>query len=186
MGNESTSTTTIHAGKGFTLESEFNGQKIINVTTDKGGWVINPMSGSTEATDMPKEQYDVAKYSIYPGGLLANYAQFGAKAALVDSEKVNEAQAYKIKITTAAGTDINYFIDTKTYYLLQFVTTANVNGNEMDITYQYSNYKITPEGFAVAYDTTIDYGGQFQISSTVKKITVNAPVDATVFDKPKS
>src|SRR5438309_5300850 len=46
MGNEAPSTTVIVNGKGFRNESDFNGQKIIQVATDTGGWSVNPMAGS--------------------------------------------------------------------------------------------------------------------------------------------
>lgn len=41
MGNEFPSTVTILNGKGFRSESSFNGQSIIQVVTDNGGWNIN-------------------------------------------------------------------------------------------------------------------------------------------------
>src|SRR3978361_297906 len=45
MGNESPTTVTILNGKGYKSESDFNGQKIVQCFTDKGGWSINPMGG---------------------------------------------------------------------------------------------------------------------------------------------
>ena len=59
MGNDNPTTTTILNGKGFRNESDFNGQKFIQVFTDKGGWMVNPMMGATERSlcqTMPSNQ----------------------------------------------------------------------------------------------------------------------------------
>src|SRR5205085_10862401 len=47
MGNDVPSSITIVEGKGFKSESEVQGQKIIQVVTNTGGWMINPMMGGT-------------------------------------------------------------------------------------------------------------------------------------------
>jgi hypothetical protein len=41
MGTEAPSKTVVLDGVGMKQESEFNGQKIISVYTDKGGWMVN-------------------------------------------------------------------------------------------------------------------------------------------------
>src|SRR3954451_14808138 len=56
MGNESSTKTTILNGKAYRNEADFNGQKMVQVITDKGGWAINPFGGSTDAVAVPEEQ----------------------------------------------------------------------------------------------------------------------------------
>src|SRR5687768_11326152 len=53
MGNEMETKTTIVNGKAYRNESDFNGQKLVQVMTDKGGWMINPFAGSSEPTPIP-------------------------------------------------------------------------------------------------------------------------------------
>jgi len=65
MGNEAPNTTTILNGKGYRNESEFNGAKIIQVITDKGGWMVNPMAGATDPQALPDEQVKAGKYQIF-------------------------------------------------------------------------------------------------------------------------
>lgn len=50
MGNEGPSKTSVINGKAFRLESEVNGQKMIQVFTDKGGWQVNPFMGAATST----------------------------------------------------------------------------------------------------------------------------------------
>src|SRR6059058_6077097 len=98
MGNEAPSTTVILDGKGFRSESEFNGQKIIQVFTDKGGWMVNPMMGGTDPQSLSPEQLKGGQGQIYAVPLL-NYAAKGYKAEMTGQEKTGTVNAYKIKLT---------------------------------------------------------------------------------------
>src|SRR5580658_10088426 len=61
MGNEAPSSSVLLVGKGVRAESEVNGQKMIQVVTDKGGWSISPMNGSNEAKPIPDDIYKTLK-----------------------------------------------------------------------------------------------------------------------------
>ena len=50
MGNQAPVVEQLLEGKGFKSEIDFNGSKIIQCYTDKGGWSVNPMAGATDAT----------------------------------------------------------------------------------------------------------------------------------------
>lgn len=65
MGTEAPTVTTVLYGKGFRNESEFNGQKVVRVYTDKGGWAINPFAGGDEPQALPDEQYKAGEDQIY-------------------------------------------------------------------------------------------------------------------------
>ena len=86
MGNQSPVTEYLLEGKGFKSEAEFNGSKIINCFTDKGGWLINPMAGGTDAQAMPEELYKAGKDQIYVGGALLDYAAKSNKVELAGKE----------------------------------------------------------------------------------------------------
>ena len=48
MGSDNPSTTTLVDGVGYKSETDFNGTKIVQCFTDKGGWTVNPMAGANE------------------------------------------------------------------------------------------------------------------------------------------
>ncbi len=79
MGNENATKLTFLNGKGFKMETSFNGQPIIQCVTDKGGWMINPMMGSSDAQPLPAEIYATVKDKINIGGPLGNYMAEGYK-----------------------------------------------------------------------------------------------------------
>jgi hypothetical protein len=146
MGNSSPAFEYLLESKGFKAEAEFNGTKIINCYTDKGGWSINPMAGGVDAQAMPDDAYKSGKDQIYFGGSLVNYAAKGNKVELAGKEGNN----YKLKVTNA-GTETDYFIDTSSYLLNKTIAKAEFMGQAIDITNSYSNYKKTDFGIVVPY-----------------------------------
>ncbi|HLY71510.1 MAG TPA: hypothetical protein VKR53_17365 [Puia sp.] len=184
MGNEAPSMVTILNGKGYKSESEFNGQKIITAVTDKGGWMINPMAGANDATVLPVDQVKGYKEQLYIGGPLINYAANGYKAELQGQEKVGSVNAYKIKLTSKDSVETTYYIDPTTYYPIKSLRHGSMMGQDVEISVTMSNYKKTDGGLVAPYSVDMDFGGQFQISTTVKKIELNKPVDPKIFDMP--
>ena len=181
QGNEAPSTITILNGKGYRLESEFNGQKIIQVYTDKGGWTVNPMAGANEPQSLPEEQYKAGKDQIDVGGPLFDYSNKGNKVELQGKEE----GAFKLKVTNRDKISTIFFIDPSTYYITKAVTTGTMMGQEMEITRSYSNFQKTDYGYVLPFTIDISYGGSFNVTSTVKKVQVNKEVDAKIFDMPK-
>lgn len=182
MGNEAPTTTTILNGKGYRNESEFNGQKIVQVYTDKSGWMVNPMAGAADPQAMPDEQLKSGQEQIFAVPLL-DYASRGGKAELLGQEKVGNVNAYKVKITTAGGATTYYF-DPATYYIIQAVRQAEMMGQQMDITITNSDFKKTDYGWVVPQNIAMNMGGQFSMTMKMKNIEINKDVDSKIFDMP--
>lgn len=180
MGNQAPNTVTILDGKGYKSELDFNGQKVVQVFTDKGGWMINPLMGSTTPTPIPAEQLKGAKDQIAVAGPLFNYSEKGSKAELLGKEDVNGVNAFKIKLTNKEGFVSTYFIDPSNYYIIKAAMTQNAQGQEMETNMFFSDYKKTDFGFVVPYSIEIQLP-QFTLKSTTKKVEVNKPVDENIF-----
>jgi outer membrane lipoprotein-sorting protein len=182
MGGEGPSTITILNGKGYRIDSEVNGNKITQVYTDKGGWAINPFMGSTTPQAVPEDVYKQNKDRLDVGGPLFNYAAKGSKVVLDGGE----AGAYKLKVTTADSTEMELYIDSATYNLVKLTSSASMMGQTMEITTTFSDFKKSDFGVVYPYTTEISFGGQFDITSKVKKLDINPEVDPAIFEMPKS
>ncbi|MEJ7770110.1 MAG: hypothetical protein WKF89_19990 [Chitinophagaceae bacterium] len=180
MGNQAPSKTTILNGKGFKNEVDFNGQKIVQCVTDKGGWSINPMSGSTTATQMPEEQLKAAQEQLNIGGPLFNYTEKGNKIELLGNEDIQGVIAFKLKVVTKSNVETTFFIDPKSYYVLKSVSKQNMNGQGMEATANFSDYKKTDYGYVVPFTTELQLP-QFTIKSNTTKVEINKPVDENFF-----
>lgn len=182
MGNESSSTTVIVNGVGAKTKTDFNGQAMVQCYTAKGGWAINPMGGSSEATPMPEDQYKAGKSQIYIEEPYMDYAAKGNKVELVDKEKLQNADVYKIKVTTPENRTTFYYIDANTYLVVQTSTSADMMGQTTEVVSKFSNYEKTDVGYVIPKTTTVSYGDQFSLTMKVKKVEINKQIDPSVFD----
>jgi len=184
MGSDAPSTTVIVNGKGFRSESEFNGQKIIQVYTDKGGWMINPMMGGSDPQPIPAEQLKDAQDQIYVVPFL-DYPARGSKAELLGQEKLGTVNAYKVKLTSKDSAATTYYFDPATYYIVQAVRSGEMMGQQVDVTTSYSDFKKTDYGWVVPQAMEINMGGQFSLTAKVNKVEVNPTIDASIFEMKK-
>jgi outer membrane lipoprotein-sorting protein len=182
MGNESLSKITILNGKGIKTISDVMGQSMIQCYTDKSGWMINPMGGSSDPAPMSDEQYKAGKSSIYIGESFVDYATKGNKVELLGKEKVNNVDAFKLKVTTKDSVSSVYYIDPATYYIIQTTLVANMMGQQMEIISTMHDYKKTDFGYVLPYSYEINYGGQFSLTMKLKKVEFNQPVDPKIFE----
>jgi hypothetical protein len=183
MGNEAPATVVILNGKGFRSEAEVMGSKMIQVYTEKGGWMVNPMMGATDPQEIPAEQAKMGQGQIYVVPLL-NYAANGSKAEYLGQEKLGSVNAYKVKLTDKNNEVTTYYFDPATYYLVQTIRSAEMMGQKVDVTTTFADFKKTDYGWVVPQTLEINMG-QFAITSKLKNIEVNLPVDAAVFEMKK-
>jgi len=184
MGNESPTKTYIVNGKNYRSESDFGGQTMVQVVNDKSGWAIVPFGGSPDPAAMTDDQFKSSADQVYAADPLADYAVNGAKVELLGQEKVNNANAYKIKYTNKFGIETTYYIDPSTYYIIQSVKQAEVMGQSVTVTTTYSNYQKTDFGVFMPYTTNVDMG-QFALTVNTKKVEVNKEIDPKIFEMPK-
>lgn len=182
MGMEFPTKTTVLVGKGFRSESTVNGTDIVQVITDTSGWMLNPMTGQTEATPMPADAVKLGRSSYEVGGDLFNFKDKGFSDSLAGREMVDNVNAYKIKLSKA-DLEIVYYIDPTTYYLLKTDTKASVGGQDVNSTTTFSNYKKTDFGFTVPYTMGISNNG-FDITLNYSKVEINKDVDPKIFLMP--
>ncbi|HWE86149.1 MAG TPA: hypothetical protein VG267_14500 [Terracidiphilus sp.] len=181
MGNEVAGTTVIVDGVGYRSDMDFNGTKIIQSYNDKGGWQVNPMAGGSDPAPVSDDEYKMAKDQIYIGGPLFDYAAKGNKVQLVSSD----ADTYKVKVTTKDNVDTTYTFDPKTYLLKTTIRKGQMQGQDVDITTTYSDYRKTDVGYLMPYAMDLDFGGQFQLSIAIKKVELNKTIDPAIFEMPK-
>jgi len=178
-GSDAPSTTHILNGKAFKSETDFNGSKIVNCITDKGGWAINPMAGQSSPTAMSADQAKAAKGSFQVGGPLFDYAAKGYKVEMAGKDSAD----YKLKVTTS-GVSITYYINARTYLIDKMVNTVNANGQDLEITTAFRDYKKSDIGFVMPYTQEVTYP-QFSVTISHTKVEFNKPVDPAIFEMPK-
>jgi outer membrane lipoprotein-sorting protein len=175
MGNTLSGTVNLLVGKGYKREMEANGQKIIQCVTDSSGWVLNPMTGSTTAQPMSKDEYNMNKDVLQIGAPLINYAANGSKVELVGKETLDSSSVYKLKLTDKDNNETDFYIDANTYYLVK--TTKTLEEADMDITTTFSNYQKTDIGYVMPFATTVSMSNGVTVNTTITKVVVNQEID---------
>lgn len=183
-GADATGSIVIVNGKGYRNESDWGGQKVIQVYTDKSGWAQNPFMGNNDPQALPDEVYKMGQYQIYVVPLL-DYTSRGGKVELLGQEQVGNVNAHKLKLTDANGLASTYYFDPTTYYLVKSVTPVDFGGQKTDVTSTYADYMKTDAGWVYAQNIGIDFGGQFNMTSKVNKVEINGTVDPVVFEMKK-
>lgn len=97
------------------LEIQFSGKTAVQVFDGVSGWKLRPYLGRTNWDAYTTEE--VRQAAAEPGidGYLIDYAAKGAHVELVGSEKVENQNAYKLKVTLRDGTVRHVWVDTKTF-----------------------------------------------------------------------
>jgi hypothetical protein len=176
-GQDAPSTTYILAGKGYRSEMDFGGQKMIQAVNAAGGWQITP--GGDAAQPMPAEQAKMSQGQYVIGGILTNYAAQGYKLELIGKDTAD----YKLKMTTSSG-GITFYINMKTYLIDKEVINSSMGGQDFEINITFSDYRKTDSGYILAFNSTLVVP-QATLMTTVSKVTVNTPIDPTIFNMPK-
>ena len=144
-------------GKGTRVDIDLNGQQIIQVITDKGGWTVNPLAGIASAQVIPEQQFIESKDQLEFTPLV-DYKAKGHKAELVGKEILNNADVYKINFTTKDNIITTYFFDASNFYVLKTIRKASSAAGTTEVTTSFSDFRKTDYGVIIPYTSAIDYG----------------------------
>lgn len=191
MGNEVAVKVTKVQGKLFRNDFEFGGTSGYTIVTPAEGWSYIPMR-SQKVEPIPAERLKTMQADLDIPGPLVDYAAKGNKAELAGKEDVDGNEAYKIKLTLAAGKEITYYIDTKTNLLIQtkqmsagIGARGNANGGqEKEVVTNYSDYKAV-DGIMFAHTMSTAGSGPAVGSMTFDKIELNPKIEDSQFKPSK-
>lgn len=186
-GADASGAITVVNGKGYRNESDWGGQKVIQVYTDKSGWTQNPFTGQNDPTALPDEAYKMGQYQIYLVPLL-DYASHGDKIELLGQERIGGGagpNTYKVKVSNASGMASTYYFDVANYLPIQSITSLDFAGQKTDVTTTYSDYVKSNTGWLYPQTVGIDFGGNFSMTSKISKVDINGTVDPGIFEMKK-
>jgi hypothetical protein len=171
------------------LEMEIQGVKIIMSTDGKTGWIINPMTGSSDAQDLPPDMItsmvadgmrdpDVNWYNPF-----LNWKEKGTRIDLIGKEDMNGTPVYNLKLTFKDNQVVNYYVDASKFVVLKKKSTETAQGQTYEQETRYSDFRDF-EGILGPAKTETLINGQVGTVSIVDKYEFDMPVDESVFKKP--
>jgi hypothetical protein len=100
--------------KGMRVDAEFQGNKIIDITTPTKGWAQNPLAGKAALSPITEDEL---KQKLDELDMQDPFVDYKAKGSVIESLGKDEEDGneyFKIKMTTKNGNEKTYFFDTKT------------------------------------------------------------------------
>lgn len=161
--------------KGMRMDLEIMGTSNYQLANETKGWVFMPIQQMDSPQEMPAEQFKSIKSQMDVQGALFNYKDKGYTVEYVSTDKVDGADAWKLKVVKNGETSF-YFIDTKTNLLVKTSATREADGQSMEIETLYKDYKKNADGFMFAYTFNTTQG-----NIVYDKISTNIPVDEKIF-----
>ena len=161
---------------GMRIDISVMGTENYQIITPAKGTVFMPVQGMSAPTAMPDDQFKAIQPQLDLQGVLVDYKNKGTTVELLGNEKVDGEDCYNIKVTSSSGVVTNYFISAKTFFIIKTSGKRLMNGEEVDVTTSYSNYKQNGDGFLFPYSTT-----NMQGTTDYSKIDTNVPVDESIF-----
>ena len=170
-------TMTVSHLKGMRVDIEIMGTSNYQILTPEKGFMFFPIQQMTEPKELDAETVKAGQSQLDVQGPLFNYKEKGNTVEYVATEKVDGADAYKLKLTGKSGKTSYYFIDTKSNRIVKTTgKSKGPDGGEVDVETMFSDYKQTADGYWFAYSTTTPQG-----PIVFDKIETNVKVDENIF-----
>lgn len=161
---------------GVRMDLDITGSENYQLLNDKTGWIFFPVMGMTEPREMEAPVYKTSVHQLDVQGALVNYKEKGISVQLVGKEKVNGADAHKLKVIFKNGHSATYYIDEKTSHHVKTVSRSFLNGNDAEVEITFNDFKQNADGYWFPYSITNSQG-----TIIYDKIETNIALDPKLF-----
>jgi hypothetical protein len=169
-------TQTVLHQKGNRQDILVMGMKGFMIMTPTAGWKFEPYNGQAAPEPMTPEDVAENQSELDVQGVLIDYAAKGHTVEYIGKDDVEGTDCFKMKVNLKGGKSDTYFFDAKSYLLIRTISKQKSNGQEMEITTNFSNYEKQPEGILVAKSIGLPFG-----ELNITKVTINPAVDENIF-----
>ncbi len=179
MGMEIPLTILVKKPNKVRITQEFNGMEIIIAFDGAKGYMVNPMTGSTDPVELPAEQLGgVQEYNMFRDSFMDGFK--AGRVTLEGEEAVEGKPTFKIKITSETGTATTIFIDKESYLTVKSAQTVNQMGQEMEVE-SYVRERREVNGIKFGTVITNFVNGAEMGGMNLEKIEFDTPIDDSVF-----
>jgi hypothetical protein len=168
------------------VREEFVIQNLTGVNAYDGntGWKIEPWQGKKDPEALGEEELKSIVEDADFDGPLVDWKKKGNKLEYLGHDDVEGTDTYKLKVTTASGTEFTYYIDSEYNVPIKIDTRRTIRGTEREYETVVGDYKKV-NGVYVPYSFESSAKGSPNASKTVfGKIEANVPINDVRFHKP--
>lgn len=166
------------------LEFTVQGLTAVQAYDGKTAWQVMPFMGKKDPEVMTADEQKEMEDQADMDGAIVDYKSKGNQVEMVGKEKVEGADAIKLKVTLK-NADVKYvYLDADNYLEVKEEMKRTVRGSEQEIETTMGDYKEV-EGVMMAFSfASAIKGHQEKQSVTVEKVEVNVPLEDSLFKMP--
>ena len=167
------------------VEIAFANDTAVQVYDGANGWKLRPYLGRRMVEPYSPEELKSAAYESDVDGPLVDYAGKGSKVELEGVEKVENQDAYKLKIIMKGGLAEHVWLDAATFLEVKVEgTPRRMDGKMRSVSIYLRDYK-TVNGLKVPYviETAVE-GNRDTHKMMIDTVAVNQKLVDTLFAKP--
>ena len=169
------------------LEIQFAGKTAVQVYDGTNGWKVRPFLNRNDVEPFTPEEAKAQAEGDDLADPLIDYAAKGTKVELAAIEKVEGRDAYKLALTSAAGTKRHVWIDAKSFLDVKVQGAPRRMDGKLHDVFVYQRDFRAVQGVKVPFvlETAVDgYPQRHKI--LVEKVAVNPKLGGATFAKPKA
>jgi hypothetical protein len=163
-------------GTGVRVDAEFQGQKIIDITTPTMGWSQNPFGGKSTLQPISGEELQQKLDELDIQDEFVDYAKKGSSVEFIGKDEEDGNEFYKIKMVTKNKNETVYFFDVNTFLIYKEEKTVKQQGQEMKMVTKLLDYKTIPFGIKIPHKS--EQMGQVLVMDVIQ---INAAIDENIF-----
>jgi hypothetical protein len=178
------------------FEIQFSGQTAVQVYDGAHGWKLRPFLNRRVVEPYSEDEMRVSSTQADLDGPLVDYAAKGTKVELAGTEKVEDRDTYKLKLTLKSGEAIHVWIDAKTFL------EAKIEGQPRRLDGTYHPVEVYFRDFRAVSGLQIPYTLETKVlpvgktamglkdppvpaeKIVIESVVVNPKLDEALFTKP--
>ena len=167
------------------VELIFKNDTAVQVYDGANGWKLRPYLGRKTVEPYSPEELKASGFESELDGPLVDYAAKGNKVELEGLEKVEDHDAYKLKVTMKTGQVQHIWLDAETFLEVKLEGTPRRMDSRMrPVSIYLRDYKLV-SGLKVPYviETAVQ-GNKDTHKMFIESVAVNAKLDDGLFAKP--
>ena len=167
------------------VELVFKNDTAVQVYDGTNGWKLRPYLGRKTVEPYSPEELKATGFESELDGPLVDYAAKGNKVELEGVEKVENHDAYRLKVTMKGGQMQHIWLDGETFLEVKVEGTPRRMDNKMrPVSIYLRDYKLV-SGLKVPYiiETAVE-GNKDTHKMFIDIVAVNAKLDDALFAKP--
>lgn len=180
------------------LELQFKGKTAVQVYDGANGWKVRPFLNRMEVENFTEDELHKSALQSDLDGPLVDYAAKGTQVELDGTDKVEDRDTYRLKLTMKDGHSVHVWIDAKTFLEAKIEgTPRRMDGLEHPVEIYFRDYRDV-DGLKIPFllETKVlpvanrqakgaRPGANFPVERiAIDKVEVNPKLDASLFTKP--